>query len=46
MIQRVHPQEYFLESNNIPSWVPLLLAIALIGSFTVAIIAIWRGTSR
>ena len=28
--------------SSIPSWIPVILAIALIGSFAVAIFAIWR----
>jgi len=42
MVQRMDPREYFLNNQGIPNWVPWLLAIALIGSFAVAIIAIWR----
>lgn len=45
MLQRINPENYFIKSyteDTIPSWVPFILAISLIGSFTVAIIAIWR----
>lgn len=31
-----------MQVESIPRWVPIILAIALIGSFAVAIFAIWR----
>lgn len=48
MIMRMSPDQYFgLQENGtyqdgIPSWVPILLGIALIGAFAVAIYAIKR----
>jgi len=37
MVERISPQEYF---NSIPKWVPIIIGIALVGSFIVAIYAI------
>ena len=37
---RVSPQEYFDSNPAIPKWVPILIGIALVGSFIIAIYAI------
>ena len=37
---RTYPEEYFQKTNSIPKWVPVIIGIALIGSFIVAIYAI------
>lgn len=45
MVKRTTPEKYFNEiqdTTSIPNWVPIILAIALIGSFSVALYAISR----
>ena len=38
---RAYPQDYLNESQvYIPKWVPIIIGIALIGSFAIAIYAI------
>ena len=49
MPQRMYPSDYYgecvtapttVETSVIPTWVPILLAIALIGAFAVALYSI------
>jgi len=47
VVQRVTPSEYFdtgqvyiIQEEIIPNWVPILLSIALIGSFILAFMLI------
>lgn len=42
MVIRETPQEYFQQNYYIPKWVPIIIGIALIGAFIVAIYAIHK----
>lgn len=49
MPQRIYPEDYFnqqvekravIETTMIPNWVPILLGIALVGAFAIALYAL------